>query len=39
VVAIKHITLIEVQQVIINNQKIPIGSTYRELLKEKLGLH
>jgi two-component system LytT family response regulator len=38
VVAIKHITMIEVHQVVVNGEKIPIGSTYRELLKERLGL-
>jgi DNA-binding LytR/AlgR family response regulator len=38
VVAIKHIKMIEVHQVIINGEKIPIGSTYREQLRERLGL-
>ncbi|MDB4901224.1 MAG: ypdB 1 [Mucilaginibacter sp.] len=38
VVAVKHITMIEVHQVIINGEKIPIGSTYRESLRVKLGL-
>src|SRR6202012_171579 len=38
VVAIKHITMIEVHQLIINGTKIPIGSTYRELLRTRLGL-
>jgi two-component system LytT family response regulator len=38
VVAIKHISMIEVHQLSINNQKIPIGSTYREQLKTKLGI-
>ena len=38
VVAIKHITMMEVHQLIINGEKIPIGSTYRELLKARLGL-
>ena len=38
VVAIKHITMIEVHQLIINNTKIPIGSTYRDLLRARLGL-
>ena len=38
VVAIKHITMIEVHQLIINGEKIPIGSTYRENLKTRLGL-
>jgi two-component system, LytTR family, response regulator len=38
VVAVRHITMIEVHQLIINGQKIPVGSTYRELLKTRLGL-
>jgi two-component system LytT family response regulator len=38
VVAIKHITMIEVHQVILNGTKIPIGSTYRESLRARLGL-
>jgi two-component system LytT family response regulator len=38
VVAIRHITMIEVHQLIINGEKIPIGSTYREALRMKLGL-
>jgi two-component system, LytTR family, response regulator len=38
VVAIKHITMIEVHQIIINGIKIPIGSTYRESLRSRLGL-
>ncbi len=38
VVAIKHISVIENHQVIINGEKIPIGSTFREVLKERLGL-
>jgi DNA-binding LytR/AlgR family response regulator len=38
VVAIKHITMIEVHQLIINGEKIPIGSTYRDLLRGRLGL-
>jgi len=38
VVAIKHITMIEVHQVIVNGVKIPIGSTHREALKARLGL-
>jgi len=38
VVAIKHITMIEVHQLIINDTKIPIGSTYRDLLRARLGL-
>lgn len=38
VVAVKHIAMIEVHQLIINGQKIPIGSTYRESLRGRLGL-
>ena len=38
VVAVKHISLIEVHQLTINGEKIPIGSTYREPLRERLGL-
>jgi DNA-binding LytR/AlgR family response regulator len=38
VVAVKHITMIEVHQLIINGEKIPIGSTYREQLRLRLGL-
>ena len=38
VVAIKHIAMIEVHQLIINGTKIPIGSTYRDSLRARLGL-
>jgi DNA-binding LytR/AlgR family response regulator len=38
VVSIKHITMIEVHQLIINGEKIPIGSTYRESLRVRLGI-
>ena len=38
VVAIKHIAMIEVHQLVINGEKIPIGSTYREPLRNRLGL-
>ncbi|MFB9843357.1 LytR/AlgR family response regulator transcription factor [Mucilaginibacter ginsenosidivorans] len=38
VVAIRHITMIEVHQLVINGTKIPIGSTYREPLRARLGL-
>jgi two-component system LytT family response regulator len=38
VVGIRHITMIEVHQLIINGEKIPIGSTYREQLRARLGL-
>jgi two-component system LytT family response regulator len=39
VVAIKHISMIEVHQLTINNEKIPIGSTYRESLRTRLGIN
>jgi two-component system, LytTR family, response regulator len=38
VVAMKHITLIEMHQLIINGQKIPVGSTYRDALRARLGM-
>jgi len=38
VVAIKHIEMIEVHQITINKKAIPIGSTYRESLRERLGI-
>ena len=38
VVAIKHISMIEVHQLVINGEKIPIGSTYRDALKARLGI-
>ncbi|MDB5010179.1 MAG: response regulator transcription factor, partial [Mucilaginibacter sp.] len=38
VVAVKHISTIEVHQLSINGEKIPIGNTYRELLRVRLGL-
>jgi DNA-binding LytR/AlgR family response regulator len=38
VVAVRHISMIEVHQLIINGQKIPIGSTYRESLRTRLGM-
>ena len=38
VVAVKHIAMIEVHQLIINGEKIPVGSTYREALRLRLGL-
>ncbi len=38
VVAIKHIAMIEVHQLVINGEKIPIGSTYRDPLRGRLGL-
>ena len=38
IVAIKHISMIEVHQLTINNEKIPIGSTYRESFRARLGI-
>jgi hypothetical protein len=38
VVAIRHIAMVENHQIIINGDKIPIGSTYRDELKTRLGL-
>jgi two-component system LytT family response regulator len=38
VISIRHITMIEVHQLIINGEKIPIGSTYRESLRARLGM-
>jgi DNA-binding LytR/AlgR family response regulator len=38
VVAIKHISMIEVHQMVINGEKIPVGSTYRDALRSRLGL-
>lgn len=38
VVAIKHIGLIEAHQVTVNGEKIPIGNTYREAVRTRLGV-
>ena len=38
VVGIRHISMIEVHQLIINGEKIPIGSTYRDPLRDRLGI-
>ena len=38
VVAIKGVSMIEAHQLTINGEKIPIGSTYREALRNRLGL-
>jgi DNA-binding LytR/AlgR family response regulator len=38
IVAIKHISMIEVHQITINNEKIPVGSTYRDSLRDRLGI-
>ena len=39
VVAIKHIAMIEVHQLTVKNEKIPVGSTYREALRTRLGIN
>jgi two-component system LytT family response regulator len=38
VVAVRHISMIEVHQLNVGGIKIPIGSTYRESLRTRLGL-
>jgi len=38
VVSIRHITMIEAHQLTIGQAKIPVGSTYREGLKSRLGI-
>lgn len=38
VVAIKHIAMIETHQLTVNGEKIPVGSTYRESLRSRLGI-
>ena len=38
VVGIRHISMIEVHQLIVNGEKIPIGSTYRDSLRNRLGI-
>jgi DNA-binding LytR/AlgR family response regulator len=38
VVAIRHITMIEMYEVTVNGAKIPVGSTYREALRVRLGM-
>jgi len=39
VVGIRHISMIEVHQLIVNGEKIPIGSTYRDALRDRLGIN
>jgi two-component system, LytTR family, response regulator len=39
VVAIKHIAMIETHQLTVNGEKIPVGSTYREALRSRLGIN
>jgi len=38
VVAIRHIAMIEVHQLTVNNKKIPVGGTYRDSLRARLGI-
>ena len=38
VVAIKHVTMIEAHQLTVNCEKIPVGSSYRESVRARLGL-
>jgi two-component system, LytTR family, response regulator len=38
VVGIRHISMIEIHQLIVNGEKIPIGSTYRDSLRDRLGI-
>jgi len=38
VVGIRHISMIEVHQLIVNGEKIPIGSTYRDSLRNRLRI-
>jgi DNA-binding LytR/AlgR family response regulator len=38
VVGIRHISMIEVHQLIVNGEKIPLGSTYRDSLRDRLGI-
>jgi two-component system LytT family response regulator len=38
VVGIRHISMIEVHQLIVNGEKIPIGTTYRDSLRDRLGI-
>ncbi|MFT3933632.1 MAG: LytTR family DNA-binding domain-containing protein [Chitinophagaceae bacterium] len=37
-VSIRHISMIEIHQLIVYGAKIPIGSTYRDALRERLGI-
>ena len=39
VVAVRHIEMIEVHQVTVNRKKIPVGSSYRDSLRERLGIN
>jgi two-component system LytT family response regulator len=38
VVAVKHIAMIEAHQLTVDGDKIPVGSTYRESLRVRLGI-
>jgi len=39
VVGIRHISMLEVHQLIVNGEKIPIGSSYRDSLHDRLGIN
>ncbi|WEA01915.1 LytR/AlgR family response regulator transcription factor [Mucilaginibacter sp. SJ] len=38
VIAIKHVTMIEAQQLTVGGEKIPIGNSYRDLLRARLRI-
>jgi DNA-binding LytR/AlgR family response regulator len=38
IVGIRHISMIEVHQLIVNGEKIPIGSSYRDSLRDRFGI-
>ena len=38
IVGVRHISMIEAHQLIVNGEKIPIGPTYRDALRERLGI-
>jgi DNA-binding LytR/AlgR family response regulator len=38
VVGIRHINMIEAHQLIVNGEKIPIGSSYRDSLRDRFGI-
>jgi DNA-binding LytR/AlgR family response regulator len=37
VVAVRHVTLIEAHQLTVNGEIIPVGSSYREAVRARLG--
>lgn len=39
VVAVKHIEMVEVHQITIDKRKIPIGATFRDSLRDRLGIN